>query len=198
MKSSEIRRLSGKFLNITVFLCAMSILIATSESDLPSADSEAVSVDLSKEETKATFLLSYSKGPFNFDSLPLMLEIEISHTELNENFDYDQQSWSLVTTSVDGGQPYQRVLFRRGNDDILRADRGKYTLEGRTSLFQCAPMSDDACIPCEMSQERCQLKVELVREGAPYPAETVTMSASQWLLDESSNVQLALSAGDAE
>lgn len=196
MKSRKFKRICREFLNIMIFLAAMAILIATSESDIPSADSKASSVTIEKEETKASFILSFRNGPFNFDSLPLMLSINVAHKELNENFDFDQQSWSLVSLSSDGSHRTQRVLFRRGDDDILSADRGKFSLEGTTSLFQCSEMSDDACIPCEINQDRCDFKVELVREGAPYPAEIVTLTASQWLLDENSTVQLELSPGE--
>ena len=193
MKSRDIKMHVGKLFNLLIFLSALTILIATSESDIPSADSESVTATMEKESTKVKFTLVYENGPFSFDSLPLMLAIEVSHVELNETFDYDQQSWRLVTAKPDGTQRTQRVLFRRGNDDILSADRGKYTLEGTTSLFQCSPMSDDACIPCDISRDQCQFDIELIREGAPLPAELVRLSASQWLLDEGSKNQITLS-----
>ena len=89
-------------------------------------------------------------------------------------------------------------MFRRGADEILSADYGKYTLNGVTSLYGCDADYDngndaDACIPCVANQDTCTFKLNLIREGSPYPAEKVTIQASQWLSSEESTVQLAVS-----
>ena len=192
-------RVFSKLSIIGVFLVAMAILIATSEADFPMADSEFVTVALEKEATEASFHFSYRNGPFDFESFPLMIDIQIEHSELNEDFNFENQSWVMTTASLEGDDLKTRTLFRRGNNEVLSADLGKYTLSGTTGVYSCdtevdSTNTDDTCIPCAADQETCSFKVTLIREGAPYPAEKVTIQASQWLSSEDSKVELTVSA----
>ena len=198
-KQSSWQTICLKLITITIFVMAMAILVATSEADFPKADSEFVTADLNKEETEVSFQLDYTKGPVDFENFPLMIDIQIEHSELNENFDFQNQSWLMSTSTLDGEQVNVRTLFRRGADEILSADYGKYTLAGVTSLYGCSGeygnvTDDDVCIPCASGQDSCSFKLSLIREGAPYPAEKVTIQASQWLSSEESVVQLSVSA----
>ncbi|MAD61215.1 MAG: hypothetical protein CMH49_06880 [Myxococcales bacterium] len=197
-KQSSWQAICLKLSTISIFIMAMAILIATSEADFPKADSEFVTAELNKEATEVSFQIDYTKGPVDFENFPLMINIEIEHSELNESFDFKNQSWVLSTSTPDGEQVNVRTLFRRGADEILSADYGKYTLGGVTSLYGCSDeygnvMDDDACIPCATDQGGCSFKLSLIREGAPYPAEQVTIQASQWLSSEESEVQLTVS-----
>ena len=198
MMLNEVQRYLSQFVTLTLFVSAIGVLLATSESDIPSADSLSIEHSIAKEAQSVEFLVTFSKGPFEYDDFPLFLEINISHDELNEDFNFDGQSWTLVTSTGDGETPKRRVLFRRGTDGILHADRGKFTLQGTTSLYQCATgvteQTEDTCIPCELDADQCSFVVELVREGAPYPAEVVQMKASQWLSNDTSPIQLELVA----
>jgi hypothetical protein len=192
-------RLFTKLSAIGIFLTAMAILIATSEADFPMADSEFVTVALEKEATEASFRFSYRNGPFDFDSFPLMIDIQIEHSELNEDFNFEGQSWIMTTASLEGEHFKTRTLFRRGNNEALSADLGKYTLRGTTGIYGCdteleSANADDTCIPCNADQETCSFKLTFIREGAPYPAEKVKIQASQWLSSEDSKVQLTVSA----
>ena len=196
-KTSSWQTLCLRMSTICIFTIAMAILIATSEADFPKADSEFVSATLDKEEKEVSFQLDYTKGPFEFENFPLMIDILVEHSELNENFDFKNQSWVMSTSTTDGDEVQVRTLFRRGADEILNADYGKYVLSGVTSLYGCdtkySDGNDDACIPCVANQDTCSFKLSLTREGSPYPAEKITIQASQWLSSEESNVQLTVS-----
>ena len=194
-KTSSWQTLCLKISTICIFTIAMAILVATSEADFPKADSEFVSAVLDKEEKEVSFKLDYSKGPFDFENFPLMIDILVEHSELNENYDFKNQSWVMSTSTTDGEQVQVRTLLRRGADEILSADYGKYTLSGVTSLYGCDTddNGDDACIPCVASKDTCSFKLSLTREGSPYPAEKITIQASQWLSSEESTVQLTVS-----
>jgi hypothetical protein len=195
---SKIQFYGMKIFTGFIFLASMAILVATSSSDIAAVDSEMMSATLNKDQEQIGFLFTFSKGPFDFENLPLIVNIEISHDELNEEFDFQDQSWVLSTSTLDGSELKTRVLFRRGDDGILTADYGKYTLSGTTSLYGCQSSlgqdnQTDVCIPCESSADTCSFKFELIREGAPYPAEKVKIQASQWLIDMTSTVQLEVS-----
>ena len=179
---------------IIILLFSIAILLATSESDIASANSMIVKAELLKDQEETSFTFTFSNGPFEFTSLPLIISLDIKHVDLNETYDFSGQSWVLIVEGADGSST-RRVLFRRGMDDILYADHGKYTLTGTTSLFECSgDVLDDACIPCNAMNKECEFTVRLAREGAPYPPEEVSLQASQWLSSETSSIELEVTA----
>ena len=181
-----------------IFIASLVILIATSPSDIAAVDTKLVSATLDKNQEQVRFRFDYTNGPFDFENLPLIINIEVNHAELNENFDFKDQSWVMSTATLAGEELKTRTLLRRGKDGVLTVDYGDFRLFGTTSLYSCNSMidqeaQDDACIPCSSEDDRCSFSFTLIREGAPYPAETVEIQASQWLVDKSSAVQLEVS-----
>ena len=120
------------------------------------------------------------------------LSINIEHQEVSEDFDFDNQSWTLITETVDGKQTKQQVALRRGRDDLFTLDRERLNLSGLMGLFACPQdldESDALCIPCDVKDASCDFVFSMVREGAPYPAEAIEIRLSQWA-DEGSKFTL--------
>ena len=183
-----------KIFTALVFLSGIFILLATSESDIASVDSGQVFQKLAKDQEETSFTIKYTNGPFEFNNYPLILNLRISHVELNETYDFSGQSWTLVIEGEEGTRS-QRVLFRRGMDDILYADHGEFTLSGTTSLYGCNESNEnDACIPCSVSKKDCTFDLSFVREGAPYPEEELILETSQWTMNETSVIKLDITA----
>lgn len=183
-----------KLISFIIFLLAMVILLATSESDIASVDSGDTYQAMAKDQEEASFTFKYSNGPFDFNDFPLIINLKISHSDLNETYDFSNQSWLMIIEKEEIASS-QRVLFRRGVDDILYADHGNYTLTGTTSLYECNESNEnDACIPCVVSDKECTFTMALVREGAPYPGEEILLQASQWLMSETSEITLDVTA----
>ena len=163
--------------------------MATSPADLPSIAAPVHQVELEQGEKNYAFKVIYEKGPFDFDTYPLFVEFTLTHQEVSEDFDFTAQSWTVVSEGVEGDQVRQKVVFKRGFDGEWYADREKLTLQGTLSLFAChedqvfdAPL----CIPCDLDRDRCEFIVKVTREGEPYPAERITINASQWAAEGSS------------
>ena len=164
------------------FILGLAILLATSPSDIPSIDAE-IKAELTEENKVIEFQVKYRQGPVDFSTYPLMISINIEHQEVSEDFGYDNQSWTMVTETLDGQQNRQKVAVRRGSGDIFTVDKERLTLDGLISLFACPSESEESeelCIPCDVEATSCDFIFSMVREGAPYPAETIRMNLSQW------------------
>lgn len=177
-------RLSNLALRLSALLTlivGVSILLATSPSDIPSVDAES-SATLLEGEKSIDFQVSYRRGPVDFETFPLLVDFTIKHQEVSEDFLFEDQSWTLITEDLNGEQSRQQVALRRGNDELFIVNRDIPSLNGMISLLQCHSDGDyeSLCIPCDVKEERCDFSISLVREGAPYPAEVIEISASQW------------------
>ena len=167
---------------LAVLVFGSVTLLATSPSDIPSIDTE-FKAELSAEDKALEVQVQYRQGPVDFSTYPLMISINIEHQEVSEDFGFENQSWTLVTEKLDGSESKQKVALRRGSDDIFTIDRERLTLSGLISLFACPAESDESeeiCIPCDVKEASCDFVFSMVREGAPYPTESIRLDFSQW------------------
>ena len=84
-----------------IFMIGSVTLLATSPSDIPSIDAE-IKAELAEESKTIEFQVKYRQGPVDFSTYPLMISINIEHQEVSEEFGYDNQSWTIVTETLDG------------------------------------------------------------------------------------------------
>ena len=133
--------------------------------------------------------LGISCNGLHFVDYPLMIETVITHEDVGDPFLFEQQSWTLVTTDLDGEEQREEVVFKQGEPIYFSVDENRVELSGIVELTQCAPdqgIEGRICIPCDSQAKSCDFIFALVRQGAPYPAENLTVSFSQWTTEGSS------------
>ena len=186
--------LMKRVLVLITLIFGSATLLATSPSDIPSIDTE-IKAELDQDDKTLAVHIQYRQGPADFSTYPLMISVSIEHKEVSEDFSFEDQSWTLITETLDGEQSKQMIALRRGSDEIFSLDRDRLTLSGMVSLFACpedAGSSEEMCIPCDVKEASCDFIFSMVREGAPYPAEKIQLKLSQWA-DEGAQFSLEAS-----
>ena len=186
--------LMKRILVLIALIFGSATLLATSPSDIPSVDAD-LKVELGQDEKTLAVHIQYRQGPVNFSTYPLMISLSIEHKEVSEDFSFENQSWTLITETLDGEQSKQMIALRRGSDEVFSLDRDRLTLSGMVSLFACpedADSSEELCIPCDVKEASCDFVFSMVREGAPYPVENIQLDLSQWA-DEGAQFSLEAS-----
>ena len=190
--SSSFRRRFRQYLSICILAFGSVTLIATSPSDIPSIN-RSLEVKLTEGAEQVDLSVRYNDGPVNFSDYPLVISLRIVHEDPAESFDFERQSWTVVTETTDGAQQRRLVVLKQGSDNVAQftVDQSEVSLSGIINLYVCdedeaGSISAPLCIPCSVSDERCDFTLSLLRQGAPYPAEVIELDLSQWTTEDSS------------
>lgn len=187
VKTSPLRLI----LSLSVLCMGSVTLIATSPADIPSVD-QSIEVQIAEGEERVDLAVVYTNGPVNFNDYPLVLSVEIDHEDPAETFNFEAQSWTLVTETPEGESRRRLVVLERGDNAQFVVDQQTLKLSGTVSLNACeedegsSSVNDPLCIPCSIKGERCEFTLAMIRQGAPYPAEVATLDLSQWTSEGSS------------
>lgn len=172
-------------LSLGMLCLGSATLIATSPADIPSVD-QSIELKIAEGEERVDLAVVYTSGPVNFNDYPLVLSVEIDHEDPAETFNFEAQSWTLVTETPEGESRRQLVVLERGDNAQFAVDQETLKLSGVVSLNACeedtgaSSVSDPLCIPCSIKGERCEFTLSMIRQGAPYPAEIAKLDLSQW------------------
>ena len=174
---------------IILGLGGVTLIATSSPQDIPSVD-RALKVELEAEEERVNFGVIYEGGPVNFIDYPLVISLKVKHIDPSETFAFEQQSWSLITESLDGAESRRLVVVEQGVGKRFVVDQEERSVSGVVNLNACTTSEDTLeeplCIPCDATAERCEFTFALLRSGAPYPREEIELELSQWTTEGAS------------